>query len=208
MKVFPSIVVLALFAMPLHAQDSLFASRDLPQTIVKRVRNVLADSATIRYEGATRIVSGRTISGNVAAVGGPLTLAGRIKGDLVTFDGDVRFEPGAVVTGDVTIVGGAARDVENATIGGSLTEYRESEAPAYEPSWNEDPPVDAPWETEDPDWNPSDPWDDPPAESQREFINDAYAKFVIRPGPAYNRVEGLPVRFGPEFGTGDRKSVV
>jgi hypothetical protein len=63
-----------------------------------------------------RIADGSTIAGDVALLGGTLTVDGDIEGDVLVLGGRLRLEPGSLVMGDVRSVGG---DVE--TMGATVT---------------------------------------------------------------------------------------
>lgn len=180
-------------APAVRAQETPLDRHDLPRRVYERLRTLVDDDATTRFDGPTRIVAGRTVSGDVVAYGGPFTLTGRIGGDLVVIDGDLVLEPGGEVGGDVTVVGGTAEGVEAATIRGTLTVYGEGfdadddsgsrtrrDRRGYDPPWDDD------W------WDDDDTW---------RSGTDAYSRIVVRPGPSYNRVEGLPIRLGPEART-------
>jgi hypothetical protein len=119
----------------------------------------------------------------VVAEGGVLTLGGTILGQLVTLGTDVVFEPGARVRGDVLVVDGTVRGQEDAELEGSVTVY-----------------------------GPSDTW-----MSARRLHRSARSRdrdgagprrggadFTIEVAGNYNRVEGLPVAFGPDIRTGGR----
>lgn len=166
----------------LGAQEYSLERYDLPRSVERRWSDFLSDSSTIRFDGPTRIAPGRTVDGGVAAVGGPFRVAGRILGDLLVVEGDLILEPDADIGGDVMVVGGRARGVDAARIAGSLTAYGEGFRPAdragrrgARPARDDD---EGAWRARGGD-----------------------ARFVVRPGGAYNRVEGLAVRFGPEIRT-------
>lgn len=67
--------------------------------------------------GARTIAAGTTVTGTVIARG-PVVVAGRVDGSVVSLAGDVTVERGAVVTGDVLSVGG--RVVADGTVMGEL----------------------------------------------------------------------------------------
>ncbi|MGD8496603.1 MAG: polymer-forming cytoskeletal protein [Gemmatimonadales bacterium] len=73
------------------------------------------DFALVVHDDYT-IGDGTTIDGDVALLGGTLTVNGEIDGDVIVLGGDLDLEPGALVMGDVRSLGG---DVE--TTGATVT---------------------------------------------------------------------------------------
>jgi len=57
--------------------------------------------------------------GDVISVGGKVTVAGTVRGDVWTFGADVQLERGAVVTGSVVALGGAVHAARGAVIRGN-----------------------------------------------------------------------------------------
>jgi hypothetical protein len=55
------------------------------------------------------------------AIGGPLTVRGKVRGDAIALGGSVTIEPGAIVDGDVIALGGAVRVAAGATVFGDAT---------------------------------------------------------------------------------------
>ena len=80
--------------------------RHLPRAVVDEVIRFFNAPGTVTFSGATRIPVARGVDGDVAVIGGPVALAGRIGGSLVVINGDLTFERGAVIGGDVLVVGG------------------------------------------------------------------------------------------------------
>ncbi|HEX5725736.1 MAG TPA: polymer-forming cytoskeletal protein [Longimicrobiaceae bacterium] len=191
-------------AAPAAAQDERPTPRtvedaDLPEDVARRITDFFNDPETIHFTGATRIPAERTVSGDVAVLGGPLTVAGRIEGDVVVINGDVEFLPGASVTGDVTVVGGDITGAGDARVGGEMTTYsarlrydRRGERIVHRER-RRDREVDREIGRDD------DPWDD--ADEDEQDDHSGRADFIVATGQSYNRVEGLPITFGPVFET-------
>lgn len=76
------------------------------------------DFALVVYDDY-RIAEGTTIDGDVALLGGRLTVDGEIDGSIVVLGGELDLEPGAVVMGDVRSVGGEV-DTGGATVTGEI----------------------------------------------------------------------------------------
>jgi hypothetical protein len=108
----PARILIALFAalpLPLlgaRAQDAARAgiARDLERLAKAEGLAGLpsADSVTI---GPRTIAAGTTVHGTVVATG-PITVAGRVEGAVVSLAGNVTVPRGGVVTGDALAVGG------------------------------------------------------------------------------------------------------
>jgi hypothetical protein len=177
--------VLLFLGSPAQAQRRDIEEADLPRWVAEEIINFFNDPSTIHFTGRSRIPSTRVILGDVAALGGPLIISGEVDGDLVVVNGDLIFEAGGVVTGDATVVGGRVLAEELGEIGGTLTVYEEPlrytrEGDRIEPAGRRRP-RGSPFRSEFP-------------------FGDS--RFVITAGQNYNRVEGLPVTFGPSIRTG------
>ena len=162
--------------------------RGVPRRVAERIVAVFEDPATTRWEGGRRLEAGEVVTGNVAARGGLVVVAGRIEGELVVLDGDVEFLPGGVVAGDVTVVRGEVRGVGDGSIGGTLLVYGRAEREA-DRGWER--------ERERERWGFGARWGAPPL-----LTGDARLVLTLRPN--YNRVEGLPVAIGPRITTSGR----
>jgi len=191
--------LVALVLVPLVAPAATAAAQEppdprvledggVPRRVVEHVVAVFQDPATTRWEGGRRLEAGEVVTGNVAARGGLVALAGRIEGELVVLDGDVEFLPGGAVSGDVTVIRGEVRGVGPGSIGGTLLVYGRAERVA-EPEWERE----REWERRR--WGAR--WDGP-------YLGAGYARLVVDLGPNYNRVEGLPVAIGPRIETSNR----
>lgn len=170
-----------LLGTDLAAQEEPVEEEVLPRTVREEVAAFLNDPATLLFEGGGRVPPGRTLEGDVGALEGTFVLTGAIQGDLVVVNGDLRLADGARVDGDVTVVGGGAFGVGDAEIDGILTLYaqrlrfaRESgQIVLLEPGDR----------LEDEGFSPS--------------LGFGRSRFTVRAGTNYNRIEGLPVMFGP-----------
>jgi hypothetical protein len=160
----------------------------LPRVVSEEVIRFYNAPATSRLVGRTRLPRGNEWRGNVAIRNGPVLVAGRVQGSLVVINGDLLFETGAEVTGDVIVVGGIVEDSAKARIGGELRQYREpllyrlrkdGDELVYAPNlrrrlWN--PGAQVSWGTA-----------------------DSRSTLTIATGGTFNRIEGLPIVFGPLF---------
>lgn len=189
--------VLALLASAgtLNAQDTTITIRFGPQPerlVVRQLPRDVADEAirffnapgTVHFTGATRIPAGRGVDGDVAVLGGPVSVAGDLSGSLLVVNGDVIFERGATVRGNVTVIGGTIAGADEADIRGEIRSYRDplryrryGEEIAYAPERT-------------PRYVRRDNYD----------VRDrSRSDFLVALGGTYNRVEGAPIHFGPRL---------
>lgn len=182
------LVILAA-ALPLAAQEPAAAAADsvraldLPDDVAEAVVAAFNDPSRLRLIGTATIAAGDTLRADVAVLEGPFDLGGHIAGDLLVVNGDLRLRPGASVAGDVLVVGGEAEGVEEARITGVVSVYPDrlryrSEGGRIIRMRDVEPSAGLSGVLE---WGRSD--------------------FLIATGDSYNRVEGLPITFGPRVRT-------
>jgi hypothetical protein len=167
----------------LLAQERRIEEADLPRWVQDYVVDFFNDPSTIHFSGRTRIPSTRVIVGDVAALGGPFTMAGEVHGDLVVVNGDLVLEAGGSVRGNVLVVGGRVLGEDLGLIGGNLRVF--PEPLRYVRRGERIQPVGRPGEREG--FGPDFPWGD--------------VRLTVKAGQNYNRIEGLPVMFGPSIRT-------
>lgn len=178
------------FAAPARAQEAaeLLAGVDLPADARTLLSARLDDPATLRRQGPTRIDAAERIDGTVAVIGGDVTVAGVVDGDLIVIRGNAVFEPRSAVTGDVIVVCGNASNTRAAKLDGGLTIYGPSfcgtRAAAKASTWDDD-------------WRPR-----PTPQRVREA--PGHATIGVRVDGNYSRVEGLPLALGPIVETSGR----
>ena len=171
------------------AQQRSLAAYDLPREVHRHLTRIVDDPATRRFEGASVIAADQSIGTAVVAFDGPLTVAGKIDGELVIVGGDVEFQEGASVSGDVTVIGGQATGVELAHIGGTFTTYSEG----FELYHRGERILSVNTRRR--------------RGERRDYDyerNWGHSSFAVRTGTNYNRVEGLPILIGPVIQTGGR----
>ncbi|HSG81025.1 MAG TPA: hypothetical protein VLC48_02145, partial [Gemmatimonadota bacterium] len=127
------IAVALLFGGPsmVTAQDTvtvgvsapLAAGEELPRGVADRLIAYYNRPSTIRFGGQTRIPEGRTITGDVGVLGGPVDLAGTVDGDLLLINGDITLQADSRITGNLTVVGGAVIGVDVGRVDGVVTIY-------------------------------------------------------------------------------------
>ncbi len=184
------LLLLALcLTVPVSAQDPARAAADsvlvldLPEEIANEVIETFNDPSRIRILGSATISRGDTIVGSVAALEGPLELAGHVTGDLLVVNGDLRLMPGASVGGSVRVVGGVVEGVDQARAGGEVVvypdrlRYRREGGRLVRISENV------------------------PGLGVGGQFGWGRSDFLVATGDSYNRVEGLPITFGPRVST-------
>jgi len=181
-------VTLCLFALallPTALDGQRVEEPDLPRAVAEEIVDYFNRPSTIRLQGRAEIPAGRSVDGDVAVLRGPVEVAGEILGDLVVVNGDLVVAEGGRVSGDVTVLGGRA-DVPSGTVEGRLTVY--DEALRYSARGDRIAIDQAPREE---------------GGFQLEGRRTR-SRLSVRVEDGYNRVEGLPVRFGPVLETRGR----
>jgi hypothetical protein len=162
------------------------APPELPRLVAEEVIRLYNAPTTTRLVGRSRLPHGNEWRGDVAVRNGPVVIAGRVQGDLLVVNGDVVLEAGSEVTGTVLVVGGTVARAADARVGGEVREYREPLAYRLEG----DALVYAP--------NLRKRFRNPTA--QYAFGSaDSRSALTLSTGGTFNRVEGLPIVFGPVF---------
>jgi len=152
----------------------------LPAELRDEVIAFLNAPETFRIPGGIRIPEGVQITGDVGSLGGSIELAGEVTGRLVVVNGDLRITPSGRVGGEVIIVGGTLVSDPGSELPGLSTVHSLPLRYRHRAGRVEAIPDDA----FAPGFLATD-------------LGFGQARFTLRAGPAYNRVEGLPVRFGP-----------
>lgn len=179
-----AVLLLLALAAPAAAQEQEIRNADLPRDLERELLRMY-DGGARRVDGSYRVLPSETIEGDLAVFGGALIVEGRVEGDVAVVDGDVVVEPGGEVTGRVTVVGGEARLADGARVDGTITAFGETSRWAG--------PADR---------------DDREGDGGRwgrdRYADYGSARLKVRVGASYNRVEGLPIMFGPALESGGR----
>ncbi len=178
-KVLGALAMALLLARPLGAQERV-EEADLPDEVADSIIVFFNDPGTIRFNGRGRVPAGRTIVGDVGVLDGPFTVSGLIRGDLMVLNGNLTVEEGGRVEGDVTVVGGDVLGLPEGSVSGALVIYEERMP--YASRGGEVRRRGGP-------------------RTERRGIRLGDSRLTVRAGTNYNRVEGLPVLFGPVFRT-------
>ncbi len=160
----------------------------LPREVTARVVELYNASTTRRVVGAFDLAASDSIVGDVAILGGPATIAGRVTGRVLVINADLTFTRPARVGGDVIIVGGVVDGRGQASIGGELRIYRQV---LYFRRDGEQLVADEPEAGGTAKWWP---W-------PRRLAPDNGVGIRVTTARTYNRVEGLPIEVGPTLAT-------
>jgi hypothetical protein len=158
----------------------------LPAAVLRDVLNAWNDSATTRIAGSFMLPSGAQLSGSVAVFYGPLRVAGELIGKVTVINGDLVIDTGGLVRGEVLVVGGRIVVRSGGRLEGNPHRSYPIQAQLIRTAAGTLVVR-------------------PPPRSLGELATAA-ASFPVGPlkttlsietGRTYNRVEGLPIAFGP-----------
>lgn len=76
-------------------------------------------NALVRFGEDVTIPADKVIEGDVVAIGGDITVLGRVRGDAVSVGGAVSVKGNGVIEGDAVSLGGGVRTEDSASVGGS-----------------------------------------------------------------------------------------
>ena len=191
--------LLLALAGPVWAQDSVividpnarpsdsFVRGGPPADVVTDLIAFYNDSATTRMQGDVTIPAGTRIDGKLALYGGSLTIAGRVAGPVAVANGTLYLLPGSAVEGEILVVGGRLLRSEQVQHAGPERVY-----------WDAAPVVRG-----------SDglltlrerrrPLGEIATASATFQTGRIRTTLSLSTGGTYNRIEGLPVHFGPLF---------
>jgi hypothetical protein len=189
---FTAIVAVALAvggAVPSMAQEpparpDSISRLDLPDDVAFAVVDFFNDPRRTRYDGDAEIAARDTIRSDLAVLEGTLSIAGRVEGSIVVVNGGVTLFPGSEVTGDILVVGGEVTGASLARVQGEILSY--PERLIYREEGRRIRRVERPRRTT--------------AAGERSLLRGR-SDFLITSGKSYNRVEGLPITFGPRIET-------
>ncbi len=191
--------MLLLLVSPLSAQDSVIvidpnapASDSVvhagpPPEVITELIALFNDSGSTRMQGDVTLPPGSRFEGSLALYRGALRIAGRVSGPVTVANGTLYLMPGASIQGDILVVGGRLIRSEQVEHFGRERVY-----------WDAAPVIRT---TEG--WLAL-------RERRRSLTELATAStsfqvgrvrttLSLGTGGTYNRVEGLPLLFGPSF---------
>lgn len=141
--------------------------------------------AALRATRDLAIPAAQTIEGDLSVLEASLTVAGHVTGRVVVVNGDVTLTPGARIDGELVVTGGEVRGADSASVGGALKLYR----PVMMYRMEGDRVV----AVRDEGRNVAN-W----FRRWKRRHERSMSRIKLK-GGTYNRVEGLPVLFGPSI---------
>jgi hypothetical protein len=160
--------------------------REVPRPVAEQAVRFYNAATTTRLVGRTQLPPGNEWRGDVAVRNGSVDLGGRIQGSLLVINGDATLDSTAEVSGDVTVVGGTLAIAPGAQVGGETRAYREPFS--YRSNGNDIVLVPRPRRRI------------PFLGARKTWAGaESYSSLTLATGGTYNRVEGVPVVFGPAF---------
>ncbi|HSL70064.1 MAG TPA: polymer-forming cytoskeletal protein, partial [Longimicrobiales bacterium] len=188
---------LALF-LPLLLCQTLWAQIPEPQELTDQAIMAALDlynrPGTVRMSGDSRIAAGSEIVGDLSVLEGVLIIEGAVRGDVLVLNGDLELGPSARIEGSATVIGGSFKAAEGAAVTRGIALYRGSFPYRVE----NDVLVRV-----------------ARAEGSRVAELAAGRDFefgrtdvIVTAGRGYNRVEGLPIYFGPRLTLGHSNPTV
>ena len=168
-----------------QSRDIIANANVLPADVAREVAALFNATLALRTTNRLEIESGRTVLGDVAVLNGPVIIAGHVTGRVLAINADVLLRKGARIDGDMLVVGGEVEGSEGAVIGGEIRIYH---PPLRYSQAGDLIVVDAEGAPEDLWWRR---WE---RNGQRNFN-----RLEIASAGAFNRVEGLPIRLGPQL---------
>jgi hypothetical protein len=176
--------------------DSAVVRAGPPPDVVAEVLAFYNDSSTTHMQGDVNLPAGSLFSGRLALFRGSMRIGGRVRGNVVVINATLYLLPGADVEGDLLVVGGRLiRSPESRHVGRERV------------LWDAVPVVRAADGTL-------------VLRERRRPLSDlaaARASFqtgrvrttlLLATGGTYNRIEGLPIVFGPTFELRPTRSTV
>ncbi|HYW49428.1 MAG TPA: BamA/TamA family outer membrane protein [Gemmatimonadaceae bacterium] len=186
-------MLLVLGAVTAQAQDPTWSTcgdtvggkacgpRGLTRREREQAQTVYNSPATRRESGPFELMRDSVVHGSLAVLGGPVRISGTIEGALLVINGDVEFAPTATVTGDVAVLGGRVTGTDSARFGALRVEADSVRYAVDNGTLRLERPYDEIW----------------------ALIGTGAPKAGIGLRLAltrtYNRVEGLPIEFGPRL---------
>src|SRR6059058_6232858 len=160
---------------------------DLPRLVADEAIRFYNAPTTTRLVGRSRLPRGNEWRGDVAVRNGAVSVGGRIQGSLLVINGDASIDSGATISGDLIVIGGAVTRAPGAAVAGEVRVYAaplgyrtqgdEIALARVSPRrWLRSVGVEKSWGTA-----------------------DSRSSLTLATAGTFNRVEGLPVVFGPMF---------
>jgi hypothetical protein len=156
--------------------------RSVPREIADEVQQVFNASGTRRVTGDLTIATSDSVTGDVAVLGGQLTVTGRIAGRVVIVNGGLIVRGAGRVGGSAIVIGGTVTTIGGGEVAGNARAY-----PEHVLVESDQGRLVVRDESEDERWYRRRMT---PREGSRGDLRLVTAR-------TYNRVEGLPLLLGP-----------
>ena len=98
--------MLAAPSLGAQGSDTTFDRAGLPRDVAREATRLFNETAALRATGRVEIDENRVVDGDVAVLNGPVIIAGRVRGRVLTINGDVILRNTARIDGDLLVVGG------------------------------------------------------------------------------------------------------
>lgn len=191
-------VLLLAISVPASAQDTVFIitpdgpereqvrTGGIPPEVIREILATYNRQGTTRLWGDVDLPAGARLTGSIGVHRGSVAVSGVVEGDLLVVNGSLLVRSGGAVNGDVLLVGGRVTVREGGTISGTTRQYSEAA-----------PIVRAP----DGRLVVRERRDLPDLTTARTTFRSGSLNTTLTLGTdhTYNRVEGLPIIFGPTF---------
>lgn len=183
----------------LHGQDTAIVIRPVPSEAdtvgptalpIELVRQVIArynDSTAIRFNGSVNLPAGSRLEGQVAVFRGTIRVFGRVDGPVTVINGDLVIAAGGIVVGPVIVVGGRVDVRRGGTLRGEQASY-DPLAPVFRLPTGLLAIRDR-----------IKPLGELASATTSFRTGRVNTTLSLATGRTYNRVEGLPILFGPSF---------
>lgn len=159
----------------------------LPRLVAEEAIRRYNAPTTTRLVGRSRLPRGNEWRGDVAVRDGTVWLGGRVQGTVLVINGFAFLDSTAAISGDLIVVGGTVTRLPGAQVGGEVRVYPAplgyridgdeiALAPATLPRWLRNLGLEKSWGSA-----------------------DSRSSLTLATGGTFNRVEGLPIVFGPLF---------
>jgi hypothetical protein len=166
--------------------DSVTDESELPREVAREAVDLFNAPGTLRVNGSLDIVAAQEVTGDVAVLNGPVTIAGRVLGRVVAINADVTLRPTARIEGDLLVVGGVLEGSDAAIVGGQIRSYRqvlqyreEGDRIAAERGVRDEERWWSRW--------------------RHQQRGRTWSDLRLASARTYNRVEGLPIYLGPSL---------
>jgi len=180
-----TIAGMALLPTAAYAQrDETRRVGSVPRESAVQAAAVWNAPGTRRVRGDLTLSVGDTVRSDLAVLDGRLRLGGVVTGQVVVLNGDALLDAGSRIDGDLTVIGGAFESPDRPPVGGEIRVW----SAAFRYREDGDTLVaEADFLSRWSRW------------SREDTASGRRAQLFLTTAHSYNRVEGLPIYFGPRL---------